>query len=44
MFLISRIARVAFEYKVHGLNATAQATGGKYADGKPIYNFSVYVK
>lgn len=29
---------------VYELKATAQATGEKYRDGKPIYNFSVYVK
>lgn len=36
--------RVTPENKVYELKATAQATGEKYGDGKPVYNFSVYVK
>lgn len=36
--------RVTPENKVYELKATAQATGGKYDDGRPIYNFAVYVK
>lgn len=36
--------RVTPQNRVYELKATAQATGQKMADGKPIYNFSVYVK
>ena len=36
--------RVTPQNKVYELKATAQATGEKYADGKPVYNFAVYVK
>lgn len=36
--------RVTPENKVYELKATAQATGEKYGDGKPVYNFAVYVK
>lgn len=36
--------RVTPQNKVYELKATAQATGQKMPDGRPIYNFSAYVK
>ena len=35
--------RVTPDDKVYELKATAQANGQKTADGRPVYNFSVYV-